>query len=70
LRPYTTIAPPLVVTEDFLHIGSLNRKEQERRLRELDQRGQRIAAVYIATRIYGYDLTDATAFIEGLRPRL
>jgi hypothetical protein len=69
LRPYTTIAPSLVVTEDFLHIANLSRKEQERRLRELDQRGQRIAAVYIATRIYGYDLTQATAFIEGLRPR-
>ena len=69
LRSYTTIAPPVVVSEDFAHIGSLNREEQEKRLRELDQRGRTIAAVYIARRLYGYDLTQAEGFIQGLRTR-
>jgi len=69
LRPYTTIAPPVVVSEDFLHIGDLSRPEQEKRLHELDQRGRTIAAVYVARRIYGYDLNQAKAFVEGLRPR-
>ena len=53
LRPYTSIAPPVVVSEDFANIGSLAREEQERRLRELDQRGQTIAAVYLARKLYG-----------------
>lgn len=67
LRPYTSIAPPVVVSEDFANIGSLDREEQERRLRELDQRGQTIAAVYLARKLYGYDLTQAEDFIRGLR---
>jgi hypothetical protein len=69
LQPYTTIAPSILVSEDFLHIDNLSREEQEKRLRELDQRGQTIAAVHIAGRIYGYDLNRAKAFVEGLRPK-
>ena len=68
LRPHTTIAPPMMVSEDFAHLGRLSRDEQEKRLRELDQRGRTIAAVYMARRLYGYDLNQAQAFIEGLRP--
>lgn len=67
LRAYTTVAPPVVVSEDFAHIDSLNREEQEMRLRELDQRGETIAAVYLARKLYGYDLTQAEGFIRGLR---
>lgn len=67
LRPYTTIAPPVAVSEDFAHLGGLSRDEQEKRLRELDQRGRTIAAVYMARRLYGYDLNQAQAFIKGLR---
>jgi hypothetical protein len=69
LRTHTTIAPPAVVSEDFFHIGSLSGEEQEKRLYELDQRGETIAAIRIAARIYGYDLNRAKAFVEGLRPR-
>jgi O-acetyl-ADP-ribose deacetylase (regulator of RNase III) len=58
-----------VISEDFLHIDRLSREEQEKRLRELDQRGQTIAAVHIAAGIYGYDLNQAKAFVEGLRPK-
>ena len=69
LRTHTKIAPPVAVSEDFLHIGSLSGEEQEKRLHDLDQRGETIAAIQIAARIYGYDLNRAKAFVEGLRPR-
>jgi hypothetical protein len=67
LRAHTTVAPPVMVSEDFAEIDSLNREEQERRLRELDQRGETIAAVYLARKLYRYDLTQAEGFIRGLR---
>ena len=70
LRPYTTIAPPVEVSEDFAHVDSLAREEQEERLRELDRRGRTIAAVHMARRLYGYDLNQAKTFVENLRTKL
>jgi hypothetical protein len=68
LRPYTTIADSMNVSQDFVHLQGLNREDQEERLRELLQRGQTITAIYIARRLYRYDLTQARAFVEALRP--
>ena len=59
-----------MVSEDFAPLGALSREEQEKRLRELDRRGRTIAAVYIARRLYAYDLNRARAFVEGLRTML
>jgi hypothetical protein len=67
LRPYTTIVPPVELAEDFAQLGNLSREEQEKRLLELDRRGRTIAAVYMARRLYGYDLNHAQAFVESLR---
>lgn len=67
LRPHVTIAPSIVVSEDFANLKGLTREQQEKRLRELDGRGQTIAAVYMARRLYAYDLTQATNFVHGLR---
>jgi len=67
LRPRVEIAPMVALTEDFSHLQGLNREEQLKRLRQLDQRGQTIAAVYMARRLYGGDLADATKFVEELR---
>jgi hypothetical protein len=67
LRPHVTIAPTVALSEDFVNLGGLSREQQQQRLRELDQRGQTIAAVYMARRLYGLDLTQATAFVESLR---
>jgi hypothetical protein len=67
LRPYTTIVPPVELSEDFAHLDNLSRAEQEKRLQDLDRRGRTIAAVYMARRLYGYDLNQAQAFVEGLR---
>ena len=67
LRPYTTIADPVSLTEDFTHLQSLDRDEQQRQLRELASRGETIAAIYTARRIYGCGLAEAKQMIEGLR---
>jgi hypothetical protein len=67
LRPYTTIADPINVSEDFAHLQGLNREDQEKRLRELLDRGQTITAVYIARELYRCDLSRARALVEGLR---
>ncbi len=67
LRPYTTIADLINVSTDFVDLEGLNSEDQERRPRELLDRGQTITAVYIARRLYRYDLHQARAFVEGLR---
>lgn len=46
---------------------NLSRDEQEKRLRNLDQRGQTIAAVYMARKLYALDLAGATNFVKSLR---
>jgi hypothetical protein len=66
LRPYAGIADTVSLSEDFAHLGSLSREEQERRLRELVARGQTIAAVYMARKLYGGSLADAKNMIDGL----
>ncbi|HTM38871.1 MAG TPA: hypothetical protein VL156_19130 [Terriglobales bacterium] len=66
LRPYTTIADPVSLTQDFTHLQSLDRSEQQQRLRELASRGETIAAIYIARRLYGCGLAEAKKMVEGL----
>ena len=67
LRLYTTIADPVSITQDFAHLQGLNREEQHRRLRELDQRGETIAAIYLARQLYRCGTAEAKAMVEGLR---
>jgi hypothetical protein len=52
---------------DYRQIATLSRADQERRLLELTETGATIAAVDLARRLYGYDLTRAKAFVEELR---
>ena len=54
-------------TQDYAHLETLGRDEQEQRLLELVERGDTIAAIRIARQLYGWDLTRAKAFVEGLR---
>jgi hypothetical protein len=67
LRPRVEIAPEVKVSEDFSALQSLPAAEQEKRLRELNQHGQTIAAIYMARRLYGCNLTEATNLVKGLR---
>src|SRR5215471_6626082 len=56
LRPYTTILDPVSLTQDFTHLQSLDRNEQQKQLRELASRGQTIVAIYTARKLYGCGL--------------
>jgi len=67
LRRYAQIAAPAELSQDFANLQGLGREEQAKRLLELAETGQAIAAVYIARKLYSYDLTQAHAFIEALR---
>jgi hypothetical protein len=67
LRPYTVIADPVSLTQDFTRLKSLSRQEQEKQLRELDARGQTITAVYAARQLYGGSLGDAKVIVDSLR---
>lgn len=67
LRPYTVIADTVSLTQDFTHLKSLSREDQQKRLRELDARGQTITAVYAASQLYGCSLGDADQMVSSLR---
>lgn len=67
LRRYTNIATPIEVSQDYVNLKGLSHEEQGKRLLELAEAGQTIAAVCIARKLYSYDLTQARAFVEGLR---
>ncbi len=67
LRPYTSIADPVQIAQDFLHLDSLSPAEQQKRLRELAEKGEIISAVYLAQRLYGCGLAEAREKIEKLR---
>lgn len=66
LRPYTAISDPVYLSEDFTHLISLSREDQQQRLRELAARGQTITAVYAARRLYGCSLRDAKEMVDSL----
>jgi hypothetical protein len=66
LRPYTTIADPVSTSEDFVHLQALSREEQDKRLRDLKERGESIAAIYMARKLYGCGLAQARSIVENL----
>ncbi len=67
MRGHVAIAPKVVLAADFVNLQGLTREQQEKRLRELDKRGQTIAAVYMARKLYGGSLADATNLVSSLR---
>jgi|CXWL01.1.fsa_nt_gi hypothetical protein len=66
LRRYTNIASPIEVSHDYENLEGLSREEQGARLLSLVEAGKTLDAVYVARKLYSYDLTQARAFIEGL----
>jgi hypothetical protein len=46
--------------------ATASREEQESRLLKFAERGDIMTAVILARRLYGYDLTEARTFVEGL----
>ncbi len=67
LRPYTIIADPVSLRQDFTHLRSLSREEQQRQLRELVTRGQNITATYVAQKLYACGLGEAKRMVDSLR---
>jgi hypothetical protein len=67
LSPFTVIADTVSLTQDFSHMKSLNREEQEKQLREMARRGQTITVVYAASRLYGCSLGEAEDRLDSLR---
>lgn len=65
LRPYTTIAEPVSLNQDFSHLQSLSPNEQQQRLRELAVRGQTVAAIYTARKLFRCSLVEAQEIVEG-----
>ncbi len=66
LRPYTVIADPVSLKQDFTHLKSLSREDQQQQLRELVARGQDIAATYTASKLYGCSLGEAKQMVDSL----
>ena len=66
LRPYTVIADPVSLKQDFTHLKALSREEQQKQLRALVARGQNITAVYTASKLYGCSLGEAKQMVDSL----
>lgn len=66
LRPSVKIAPEEREEHDFTRADG-DRAQQESRVLELLERGQKIAAVKLVQKLYRYDLTQAMRFVEELQ---
>jgi hypothetical protein len=66
LRPYTVIADPVSVSQDFTHLKSLSREEQQKQLRQLAACGDVINATYAARQLYGGSLGEAKQMVDSL----
>ena len=66
LRPYTVIADPVSLTQDFTRLKSLSREDQQKQIRELVARGQNITATNAARRLYGCSLGEAKQMVDSL----
>jgi hypothetical protein len=66
LTRHTMVRPAEAQTKDFNDLEKLSRAEQEARLLELAEAGDKLGAIALARRLYGYDLAAAKEFIEGL----
>ena len=67
LSRYTVIDAPRKDVLDFTRLDQKGRVEQEKRLLELVETGDTMAAIKIARELYDYDLAEAKALVEGLR---
>ena len=67
LRPYSAIGPAGERSQDDQNFEGLGREEQEKRILDLVETGNTFAAIYVARKLYCYDLTQARAFVENLR---
>jgi len=67
LKPAVQIAPPLSLFEDLTMLAAQTPEHQEQQLLKLAAAGQTMVAIYLARRLYGFDLTTAKTFVDRLR---
>jgi hypothetical protein len=67
LRPYTVIADPISLTEDFTRLRYLTPEQQQEKLRDLIRRGQNMTAIYIVRKLNGCSLGEAKQIVDGLQ---
>jgi len=67
LRPFTQIAAPISIKQDFTRLLSLAPEAQKQQLRVLAQRGDVITAAYLARHLYRCSLAEATQLISSLQ---
>lgn len=66
MRPNTLIADPVSLTQNFTQLKSLSREDQQKKLRELIARGEIIAAIYVARRLYDCSAGQAKQMVDAL----
>ena len=66
LSRHTPICAAEKTSKDLLNLDEFSRAEQELRLLDLAESGDKIGAIATARRLYGYDLAQAKEFVEGL----
>src|SRR5215510_6094361 len=67
MKPAVEIASPLSLSEDLTTLAAQTSEQQEQQLLKLVAAGQTIEAIYLARRLYGFDLTTAKTFVDRLR---
>ncbi len=55
----------LSLDDDFTRLAAQSREQPQQHVQKLDAAGETIAAIDLA--LYGFDLTTAKRFVEGLR---
>ncbi len=66
LTRHTLVRPAESSSKDFVNLEKLSREQQEARLLELAESGDKIGAIAMARQLYSYDLTAAKQFVEEL----
>jgi hypothetical protein len=66
MSAYVKVEPPTVISDDFTNLEALTQPEQEACLRRLEEKGQRVTAIYSVRRLYGCSLSEAVDFLDGL----
>jgi len=69
VQPYIALQEKAQTAIDFKSLQTLDRVEQERRLIELIEAGDRINAIQAARLLYKFNLTEANRFIDELSNR-
>jgi hypothetical protein len=67
--PHVASAQEPVRTISYLDVDGLDREEQEKRLRELIETGDALAAIRIVRQIHGCDLAEARRRVDEMRAR-